>query len=549
MGRTLVVLLATAGMLGLPGTPPADAAVILASAPAESWRVNGRVYATLVVGDTVFVGGDFTQAVSPSGQQVARARLAAFSMTTGALLTTWRADAGSTVRALASDGSHLYVGGAFGRLGGRSHAYLGRVSLDNGQADSTYVPAAGSPVRALALGPDGLYVGGTFTTMNGVTRNRIALVDTSQGALVPGFTGSIGGTGVFGLAVSPTTSAVYAAGQFTTANSVSRPGMVALDSRTGATLPIAFSGAVNPSFGVDVSEDGSMVFGAGGTGANRASGWRTSDGSAVWHRSTDGDIQAIDYFDGRTYFGFHDGYQGDTTLKIQAVSAYTGVLDSAWTPRFDAFWGVFAISVTERGMVLGGEFTKVSGVNAQGFARFPSLGTFPTPPPAGPTTYVGAAHPWRYWDKGTRPTYWNLPGFDDSLWASGQGHFGYGDADETTVVGWGPSATNKYVTTYFRTTFDVTQLRDTIVVQLTADDGAVVYLNGVEVVRDNLPTGPIDGSTLALVGRSGSDEAALRAFEVPSSLLVPGTNTIAVEVHQDRVSSSDLSFALTLSGL
>lgn len=547
--RTLVVFLAALGTLGLPSAPAADAAVILSSTPAESWRVNGRVYATLVVGDTVFVGGAFTQAVSPSGQQVARARLAAFSMTTGALLTSWRADAGSTVRALAADDTHLYVGGAFGRLGGQSHAYVGRVSLATGQADATYAPAAGAPVRALALGTEGLYVGGTFTTMNGVTRNRIALVDKAQGALVPGFTGSIGGTGVFGLAVSPTATAVYAAGQFTTANSVTRPGMVALDTRTGATLPITFSGAVNPSFGVDVSEDGSMVFAAGGTGANRASGWRTSDGSAAWHRSTDGDIQAIDYFDGRTYFGFHDGYQADQTLKVQAVSAYTGVLDTEWTPRFDSFWGVFAISVTERGMVLGGEFTKVSGVAAQGFARFPSLGTIPTPPPAGPTTYVGAGHQWRYWDEGSRPAYWNLPLFDDSSWAWGQPQFGYGDGDETTVVGYGPSATNKYVTTYFRTTFDVTQVRDIVVVQLTADDGAVVYVNGVEVVRDNLPSGQIDGSTLAVVGRAGSDEAALRAFEVPASLLAPGVNTIAVEVHQDRASSSDLSFALSLTGL
>ncbi|HSV40650.1 MAG TPA: hypothetical protein VLI04_17945 [Nocardioidaceae bacterium] len=547
--RLLAVLIAAATFVVLPGTARTEAALVLSSVPSQSWSVNGRVYTTLVVGDTVYVGGEFTQAVSPTGQQVARARLAAFSMTTGALLTGWRADAGSTVRALATDGNHLYVGGAFGRLGGQTHAYLGRVSLTSGQPDSTYAPATNAPVRALDLGPLGLYVGGTFTTVNGLTRNRIALVDTAQGALVPGFTGSVGGTGVFGIAVSPTSSAVYVAGQFSTVNSLSRPGVAALSSQTGATIPVSFSGAVNPTFGIDVSDDGAMIFGAGGTGANRASGWRTSDGAAVWHQSTDGDIQAIDFFDGITYFGFHDGYQLDTSVKLRAVNAYTGVLDPDFIPHFDAFWGIFAISATERGLVLGGEFTTVGGVSARGFARFPSLGQVPTPPPAAPTTYVSAAQPWRYWDRGTRPTYWNTPGFDDSAWWLGQAQFGYGDGDETTIVSFGSDATRKYLTTYFRTTFEVSQIRDTVVVHLVADDGAAVYLNGVEVVRDNLPTGVLDGSTLALVGRSGSDEAALRAFVVPREALVLGTNTIAVEVHQDRASSSDLSFALALSGL
>jgi hypothetical protein len=546
--RFLAVLITAATFVVLPGAARTEAAVVLSSVPAQSWSVNGRVYATLVVDDTVFVGGDFTQAVSTTGQQVARARLAAFSMTTGELLT-WRADAGSTVRALAADGTHLYVGGAFGRLGGQARGYLGRVSLTSGQLDTSYVPTLNAPVRALDLGPAGLYVGGTFTAVNGLTRNRIALVDTAQGALVPGFTGSVGGTGVFGIAVSPTTSTVYVVGQFSTVNSISRVGVAALSSQHGATLPVTFSGAVNPTFGVDVSDDGSMVFGAGGSGANRASGWRASDGAAVWHHSTDGDIQAIDFFDGITYFGFHDGYQSDTSLKIRAVNAYTGVLDPDFLPHFDAFWGVFAISATERGLVLGGEFTTVGGVPARGFARFPSLGSVPTPPPAAPTTYVSAEQAWRYWDSGTRPTYWESAGFDDGAWSVGQGQFGYGDGDEVTTVSFGPDATRKYVTTYFRTTFDVVALRDTVVVHLVADDGAVVYLNGVEVVRDNLPTGVVSHSTLALTGRSGSDEAALRAFVIPREALLLGTNTIAVEVHQDRASSSDLSFALSLSGL
>ncbi len=102
--------------------------------------------------------------------------------------------------------------------------------------------------------------------------------------------------------------------------------------------------------------------------------------------------------------------------------------------------------------------------------------------------------------------------------------FGYGDGDETTVVGYGPSASSKYITTYFRTSFTAESAPDDLTLQLLADDGAVVYLNGVEAVRDNMPTGPITADTRAVVNRAGSAEQAVRTFGVDPSLIIPGTN-------------------------
>ena len=72
--------------------------------------------ATEIVGDVVYVGGTFTSATGPTGTSVPRRNLAAFSMTTGALLTGWRADAGAGVTSIVSDGQALYVGGHFGRI-------------------------------------------------------------------------------------------------------------------------------------------------------------------------------------------------------------------------------------------------------------------------------------------------------------------------------------------------------------------------------------------------------------------------------------------------
>jgi hypothetical protein len=104
------------------------------------------------------------------------------------------------------------------------------------------------------------------------------------------------------------------------------------------------------------------------------------------------------------------------------------------------------------------------------------------------------------------------------------------------------------VTTYLRTTFTVPSLPTSATLSLLADDGAVVYLNGTELVRDNLPAGAIGYGTLASSNRSGDAENAYRAFTVPVSRLVAGVNTIAVELHQDAVNSSDLGFDARLSG-
>ena len=98
---------------------------------------------------------------------------------------------------------------------------------------------------------------------------------------------------------------------------------------------------------------------------------------------------------------------------------------------------------------------------------------------------VSAGSVWRYLDNGSNQgTAWRSPGFNDSAWASGPAQLGYGDGDEATVVSYGANATAKYVTTYFRRTFSVTNPTAYASLQLRVlrDDGAVVYLNGSEVV-------------------------------------------------------------------
>src|SRR5690606_38695509 len=112
--------------------------------------------------------------------------------------------------------------------------------------------------------------------------------------------------------------------------------------------------------------------------------------------------------------------------------------------------------------------------------RFLSSGvTTPPPPPTDVrTTYVAGNTPWRYWDRGAAPAGWQANAFNDASWLLGTGHFGYGDGDETALLGWGTSTTSRHRTSYFRTKFDVAQLPDRVTLELVADDGAVVHVNG-----------------------------------------------------------------------
>src|SRR5204863_4574307 len=113
-------------------------------------------------------------------------------------------------------------------------------------------------------------------------------------------------------------------------------------------------------------------------------------------------------------------------------------------------------------------------------------------------------------------------------WKSGRAQLGYGDGDESTVIGYGSNANNKFVTTYFRRSFNVTNPASitSLQLQLLRDDGAVVYLNGQEIVRSNMPSGTVAYSTLASAAIGGADESAWYTYTVNPALLVTGTNVI-----------------------
>jgi len=155
---------------------------------------------------------------------------------------------------------------------------------------------------------------------------------------------------------------------------------------------------------------------------------------------------------------------------------------------------------------------------------------------------------WKYWDLyGLPADNWNNESYDDSSWKEGQAQLGYGDRfpDVKTLLGYGGDPNNKYTAAYFRKVITINDLnaKKNFKVKIYVDDGACVYVNGNEIGRYNLPDGPLNYNTLAPTYNNGD----YVDFDVPFEFLKEGTNLIAVEVHQNMPTSSDLVFDMSLS--
>ncbi|RIK79889.1 MAG: hypothetical protein DCC68_12250 [Planctomycetota bacterium] len=175
----------------------------------------------------------------------------------------------------------------------------------------------------------------------------------------------------------------------------------------------------------------------------------------------------------------------------------------------------------------------------------PGAPNIPPPVTTEERTLLPLSSTWRYDKSGTDlGTAWRNVGYNDAGWESGPALLGVESAFPlaTTFTPYVQSVR----TYYFRTTFQFDGNLNGAELKLRhrVDDGAVFYLNGQEVSRFNMAAGAVTFSTLANVGVG--DAALSGLFSLPTNLLVAGTNTFAVEVHQASTTSSDIVFGAEL---
>ena len=159
---------------------------------------------------------------------------------------------------------------------------------------------------------------------------------------------------------------------------------------------------------------------------------------------------------------------------------------------------------------------------------------------------------WRYYDKGSLDGInWSDADYNDAQWSSGPAPLGYfvgGNRSYGTTISYGNNVSNKYPTYYFRTSFDLSEAptgNESFELSFMVDDGMIVYVNGVEAIRHNMPSDNVYFDTYAVFYASGNPDKGTAILD--ASLFRQGTNVIAVELHNCSASSSDVYWSASLT--
>lgn len=531
----VVVALAAAGL----GATPASS--LPTTTPGGTWSTDGTVWDMVRVGDTVYLGGEFSHLVSPDGaQSLPRANLAAISASTGQP-RAWAPATDGAVLALeaSADGSRVYVGGHYATIAGVTRARLAAVRTSDGTVDTAFRTTAGGRVRSLLRVGSALFVGGEFADIGATAQRLVARIDAATGAVTPGWDPVLEGGAVRGMVVSPDGGRLYLAGSFTSVDGAAHTRYVAAVSPGTGALSSWRAVVDQPLFDVAAAGDAAyLAVGGPGIPNNRLQKHSATTGAEIHRYIADGDLQDLEIRGDLLYAGGHwdTDFNGlDRTMLVAVDLRDDHVLD--WSPHVTGLYGVWKVLAGPEGLWLGGQFHHVGDLARRGLAFLPEA---TTPPPLS-RSLVDRFGPWRY-QPGSAPAGWNARTFADGAWASGRAEIGFGDGDEVTRIG----ATR---TLYLRRSFAVSDRTAwrSLRLRLLADAGAAVYLNGTEVARDNLPAGPLSSTTAALSSKWTRAERSYVEVAVPPALLVDGTNTLAVEVHT-APRPEDLSFALELIG-
>ncbi len=338
---------------------PANATVV-DDTPEVSWQVNGPIYASAVIGDTVYVGGRFTGIISTSGETQSRPHLAAFSLATGKPLA-WNPGANDTVWALEAEGDTVWAGGEFTAVGDRSEKRLVKINARSGAVDKKFDVELDNTVRALEVNHGMLYVGGLFKNVNGRCQPYLTKVAATSGAVPGGFRPKLEDM-VRAIVAPPSGSGndVYVAGNFIEYDGVAQPKVALINGANGRLKPFKVEKPATTR-ALDLSPDGKVLYGGIGGDINSAVAWSTETGARIWRHKVVGDVHDVTLHQDTLWIGFAEGALDTKAARVQALDAATGVADPAFSPAVNSLWGVRTIVATDGGVVVGGNFSRMGG--------------------------------------------------------------------------------------------------------------------------------------------------------------------------------------------
>jgi hypothetical protein len=432
----VAVVTAASGLSLVPATPAAAAGAIstahdkIVSADPVDWTPNiqdGQVNAIVQVGNEIIVGGQFLQAKNIGGNLLDVSNILAFDATTGTINTGFMPTFDGEILTLGTDGSSVYVGGAFTTVNGQTgFKRLVKLNPGNGQIVTTFKAKIGSgaAVHDMSFANGKLYIGGAFSAIQGQTREKLAALDPVDGNLDPSlavaFTGRHnGGTGrIRKFDITPDGTKLIAVGNFTLVDGQDRDqaAMVNLSTNTLANWETnRFKSACSSFFDtytndVDFSPDGSY-FVIGTTGAffggvnagvlcDTASRWETgATGTGLqptWVDYTGGDTTfSVTTTGTAVYVGGHQRWWnnpyspgGDQAgpgsvdrMGIAALDPVNG-LPLSWNPvRDPRGLGVQMMLATPAGLWVGSDTSGIGGEYHGKIAFMPLAGGKAVPAP------------------------------------------------------------------------------------------------------------------------------------------------------------------------
>lgn len=327
---------------------------------------EGEIYGVVVVGSRVLVAGNMIKLNGFPRSNVAAIRA------DGSTDPSWDPGTNNTVYALAAsdDGTKIFLGGLFTTVNGAPRGRLAAVNVTTG----TMIPgwlaqAAGNGVRALATKAGRLYVGGTFLRISGMEIDRLAAFSQSTGAIDPNFAPHPNNS-IRALTISPDGTKLYVGGLFTSIAGVTRPGAAELNAATGTATTFApIDGGV--VYSMALTPNGARWFFMTTNGKNYA--YDTgSDNQWEFVVRTGGDVQAMAASATEVYIGGHFSslpVTHDDRNHLASFYVADGTT-SPWVAQVNGIFGPWTITITPRGVAVGGDFDKANGTPQKGFAHY-----------------------------------------------------------------------------------------------------------------------------------------------------------------------------------
>ncbi len=328
----------------------------------------GRVNDIAEANGLIYLVGDFTKV---GGQT--RNFAAAINKATGQVDTSWNPNLNGVAYSIdvAPDGSAVYVGGVFTKVGPTWRSRIAKLDPDSGEAITGWNPKASAQVATIQATADTVYIGGYFTTAGNIARARLAAVDAATGVVDPTWNPGANGP-VLTSALSADGAKLFVGGNFTRLGGAARPRLGAVGTGGGSVL------GWNPApphkvLDAELSANGSILYAAIGgpqvDGGNLATAYDTGTGAVIWNHSSDGDFQAVAVSADAIYYGGHFvKIEGQSRQRIAAFHPTSGALKS-WNPGSNSAWGIWALTYTDR-LYAGGDFSTIGGRTQKHFAVF-----------------------------------------------------------------------------------------------------------------------------------------------------------------------------------